>query len=256
MKLLSTIGALCAILASSASAESPVITLPVRFHIIQGVTMEVKGQKMDMWVKPADVKGPLLTEINRIWKPADIQFVIERIDEETALNPPDRDGLLEDVRNAKRVDKGESDDNRVAKIMRFFDPSHWHKTALNVYLFPYIGGTFQGVAQGGGNRLIVGVWTDKPSHGTKPPVQTLLVEPEPMRVGSLGRTLSHELGHNLGLKHPGPDNPATDLLMGGRKQGYLLTPAQIATAKESAKKHLTAEPREFAAKKTTPATSR
>jgi len=249
MKVLLVSGVCCALLAMPASAESAVITLPVRFHIIQGVTMEVKGQKMDMWVKPEDVRGPLLTEINRIWKPADIQFRIERIDEETAVSPPDRDQLLEDVQNAKRVGKGESDENRVAKIMRFFDPAHWHKTALNVYMFPYIGGTFQGVAQGGGNRLIAGVWTDKASHGTKAPVKTLLVEPEPMRVGSLGRTLSHELGHNLGLKHPDPDDPETNLLMGGRKQGYALTPAQIATARESAEKHLAAKPREFSPKK-------
>ncbi len=37
----------------------------------------------------------------------------------------------------------------------------------------------------GGNQAVIGVWTDKPSRGKKPPVKTLLVEPEPMKVGSL-----------------------------------------------------------------------
>ena len=83
--------------------------------------------------------------------------------------------------------------------------------------------------------MVVGVWTDKPSGGRQPPVKALLVEPEPMRVGSLARTIAHELGHNLGLAHPDKDEAgAVGRLMGGGKQGYGLTAAEIAIARATA----------------------
>ena len=55
---------------------------------------------------------------------------------------------------------------------------------MNVYLLPYIGATYQGYANLGGNQAVIGVWTDKASRAEKPPVKALLVEPEPMKVGS------------------------------------------------------------------------
>jgi hypothetical protein len=118
------------------------------------------------------------------------------------------------------------------------DPAQRHPTAHNVYLLPYIGATYQGYAQLGGTQVVVGAWTDKPSRGEKPPVKTLLVEPEPMKFGSLARTIAHELGHNLGLSHPDKSEvSAVGRLMGGAKQGYGLTPEEIAKARQTARKH-------------------
>ena len=42
---------------------------------------------------------------------------------------------------------------------------------MNVYLLPYIGATYQGYANLGGNQAVIGVWTDKASRAEKPPVK-------------------------------------------------------------------------------------
>lgn len=223
----------------STAAADPELALPVRFHVTEGATMTVKGQAMEVWVKPADLTGPVLAEVNRIWKPANIRFVIERAQVEPLLKPADFAELLKSVENARRGENEERGSGRTANIAKLLDPTHRHPTAHNIYLLPYIGGTYQGFAQLGGTQVVVGVWTDKPSRGEKPPVRTLLVEPEPMKIGSLARTIAHELGHNLGLSHPNKSEAsAIGRLMGGSKQGYGITPEEIAKARQTARKLL------------------
>lgn len=68
------------------------------------------------------------------------------------------------------------------------------------------------------------MWTDKPSRGRKPPQQVKLLEPQPFAVGSLSRTIAHELGHIVGLRHPNKAQQTRfGRLMGGRKPGENLT---------------------------------
>jgi hypothetical protein len=216
------------LLAAPALANDSLLTLPIRFHITQGAVMTVKGQPMEVWVTPGDLSGPVLAEVNRIWKPANIRFVIERARAEPLLKPADFNELLRSIENSKRGEEEVAGSGRTANIAKLLDPAQRHPAAHNVYLLPYIGSTYQGYAAMGGRQGVVGVWTDKPSHGTKPPVKTLLVEPEPMKVGSLARTIAHELGHNLGLAHPPKGGPTTvGRLMGGGKQGYVLTPDEM-----------------------------
>jgi hypothetical protein len=201
--------------------------------------MTVKGQAMEVWVTPADLGGPVLAEVNRIWKPANIQFVIERAQAEPLLKPANFNDLLRSVENAKRGEEEVAGSGRTSNIAKLLDPEQRHPTAHNVYLLPYLGATYQGYAAIGGRQVVVGVWTDKPSRGKHPPVKTLLVEPEPMKVGSLARTVAHELGHNLGLAHPPKGEPSpVARLMGGGKQGYALMPDEIAKARRTAGKHL------------------
>ena len=219
--------------------DGALLTLPIRFHVTQGAVMTVKGQGMEVWVQPSDLTGPVIEEVNRIWKPANIRFTVERAQVEPLLQPKNFAELLKSVENAKRGDDEQSGSKRTDNIAKLLDPARRHPTALNVYLLPYIGGTYQGYARLGGNQAVVGVWTDKPSRGEKPPAKTLLVEPEPMKSGSLARTIAHELGHNLTLVHPDKSvTSAVGRLMGGRKQGYALTPEEIANARQSARKHL------------------
>lgn len=225
--------------AAEAPDDGALLTLPVRFHITSGATMTVKDRKMDVWVKPADLTGPVIQEVNRIWKPAGIRFAVERAEVEPLRRPPNFGELVEIIQNSKRGDEEQSGSRRTKTIAKLLGPAHRHPAALNVYLLPYIGSTYQGYASLGGNQAVIGVWTDKPSRGKKPPVKTLLVEPEPMKVGSLARTIAHELGHNLTLVHPDKSiRPETGRLMGGSKQGYALTPEEIAQARQSARKHL------------------
>lgn len=219
--------------------DGALLTLPVRFHVTQGATMIVKDQMMDVWVKPADLRGPVINEINRIWKPAGIRFTVERAEFEPLLRPANFDDFVRIIQNSKRGDEEKVGSLRTKTIEKLLDPAHRHPGALNVYLLPYIGSTYQGYASLGGNQAVIGAWTDKHSRGKKPPVKTLLVEPEPMKHGSLARTIAHELGHNLTLVHP-DKSIRSDIgrLMGGSKQGYALTPEEIAKARKSARKHL------------------
>ena len=137
--------------------------------------------------------------------------------------------------NSARDESGHADPKQVPLIQSFFNPKFSHPVIQNLHLFPFLGSTSQGVAKGGGNWACAGLWTDKPSRGTRAPERTLLVEPLPFRIGSLARTCAHELGHNLKLVHPdkGADSPVARL-MGGRRHGYELTAEEIATARVAA----------------------
>ncbi len=226
------------VMCAGLAAAEPTITLPIRFHLTQGARMTVKGQVMENWVQPADLTGPVLAEVNRIWKPAGIQFVAERAQAESLLKPADFVELIRIVENSKRGEEEVPGSGRTAAIGKLLDPAQRHPAALNVYLLPYIGATYQGYANLGGKQAVIGVWTDKASRAERPPVKALLVEPEPMRVGSLARTIAHELGHNLGLVHPDrAESSKLGRLMGGGKQGYALTDEEITKARKIAQKH-------------------
>ena len=226
-------------LAKPKSDDEALLTLPIRFHVTQGATMTVKNEKMEVWVQPSDLTGPILQEVNRIWKPANIQFSVERAQVEPLLQPVNFAELLKSVEDFKRGDEERLGSLRTENIAKLIDPAQRHPSAMNVYLLPYIGATYQGYANLGGNQAVIGVWTDKFSRGEKPPVKALLVEPEPMKVGSLARTIAHELGHNLTLVHPDKSiKSKIGRLMGGSKQGYSLTPEEITKARQSARKHL------------------
>lgn len=218
-----------------AGAEK-VITVPVCFHLTQGAKLKVQGQEMENWVQAAELTGPVMAEINRIWLPAGIQFMVENVRTESVLKPRNAPELLQLIENSKRGEEEVPGSGRTAAIGKLIDTSNGHATALNIYLFPYIGATYQGYATIGGNVAVIGVWTNKPSRGEQPPVKTLLTEPEPMKVGSLARTIAHEIGHNLGLVHPKEVGREVGRLMGGGKQGYTLSAEEIVLARKLAAK--------------------
>ena len=129
--------------------------------------------------------------------------------------------------------------DRTQTIRSLLDPEHQHPTALNLFFFPYVGSTTQGFASlggppsllinpDGGNTAVVCIWTDKPTGGKKPPTKFQLVEKRgKFKIGSIARTCSHELGHNLTLTHPDKaTQKAFDRLMGGKRHGYDITPTE------------------------------
>ena len=215
--------------------EEDVLELPVRFHLVRGVTQIVEGEKLENWVTKDQVEQVLLPEVNRIWMQAKIRFLCESVSEETISQSPERDQIVKQLTNIKR---GEDSESSIRLCEKLVDPTKFDRYSMNLYFLPYVGRTFQGIADFGGNRVVVGEWSDKATGGREAPEKVLLTEPEPFMKGSLGRTLSHELGHNLRLKHPAKDATPMGRIMGGGKHGYLLTPEEIAIARESAQKRL------------------
>jgi hypothetical protein len=212
-----------AALVSLPEEDDGIIRLPVRFHLITDVAMEKRGVTMSTWITEDEVRDRVLPEVNRIWQPAGIEFVLEGVVVQPGADVPDRDGVLRAIARSKRSKPGTPQ-----------DPGN-HPAILNVHLFPYLGQTFQGFADLGGTHAVLGLWTDKPSKGQDPPQKVLLVEEGPFRIGSLARTCAHELGHNLTLRHP-PKDPESDLrqLMGGYRQGCQITPEEAAQARTAA----------------------
>ena len=221
----------------AAGEERETITLRVRFLIRRDLVIEVGGEKLTIWISAEELRGEVLPEVNRIWRQAGVRFAEESIVEVPAARSDEHERVLEAIAANGRDERGRSDPRLLTKIRGLFPADVLHPTAHNVILFPYIGKTLQGNAVIGGNVAAVGLWTDKDSRGQEPPHRVALREPEPFRIGSLGRTLAHELGHSLGLQHPGRTDPIRGRLMGGRSPGYLLTDEEIASARDEAWRH-------------------
>ncbi len=212
-----------------------IIQLPLRVHIINNIVLEQKGVKMTTWISPQEFESVILPEINRIWKSARIEWSIESIIEQAAAEVPNREADIIYIQNAKRNAAGKSDPARMPKIHAFCDKPNGHPAINNLYFFPYLGQTSQGNASMGGNFAVVGVWSDKHLKGLRPPEKFLLAEKGPFKRGSIGRTCSHELGHNLGLGHPDQKTQTQfDLLMGGKNAAYDFTEEQIVSARKTA----------------------
>ena len=52
--------------------SKPKITVPIRFHIVSGLSMNKNGLVMESWVTAADIENTILPEVNRIWRAAEI----------------------------------------------------------------------------------------------------------------------------------------------------------------------------------------
>ena len=219
-----------------------IIELPIRFHILNNITMTKKGVNMDMWLTSEDIEETILPEINRIWQKAGIKWFIEIILVEDPANISNIEKTLQYIANSDRETP-----ERVKKIVSLFDPKKRHPVVHNIYFVPFVGGTTQGFASmggnksfdsnpDGGNQSVVGVWTDKPTNAKEPPQKFPLKEALPFKIGSIARTCSHELGHTLLLQHPSTKKQTQlNRLMGGKRpNGYDLTSEEIAMARRIA----------------------
>jgi len=221
--------------ASYAEVKDPVIDVPLRFHIIDSDDVEKNGKKLFCRVTEQDIQAIVLPEINRIWRVANIQFHSESVFRTDFANPPNKQNLIKNIVNAQRDAMGKSDAKRIKKLNQLIDWKNHHTTAINIYLVPYLGEKSQGNAKAKMNRVFVTQWTDKMIARGEPPIQFALVEPLPFKQGSLSRTIAHEVGHILGLKHPDKSlQTEFGLLMGGKKAGYSLTSEEITKARQRA----------------------
>ena len=133
-----------------------------------------------------------------------------------------------------RDSEGHGDPERIKKLQSILNLEQEDVRAVNIYVVPYLGGTSQGNISPRQKRIMLGQWTDKPSHGKRPPEKRLLIQSGEFKQGSFSRTVAHELGHILGLNHPQPNVPPFHLLMGGSKPGNELTDEEKAIARKTA----------------------
>lgn len=208
------------------------LTIPLHFHIMTGVNMEVKGKFLEPWVTSPMLSESVIPEINRIFHKAGIKFKATiNVEPPTLVNKHE---LIQTIQKSDRTNQIEGN----TSLLQLLDQSKRHPSSLNIYLFPFIGSTREGFYSRNRNPYIaVGVWTDKATNGSKPPTKTNLTENTPFRIGSLSRTIAHEIGHSFGLFHPVSDLYNTPIranqgrLMGGTTKGYNLTTEEIEIAR-------------------------
>ena len=203
---------------SAAHAEAELV-VPIRFHIVKNMPMKKDGLTMRSWVSRADIISTILPEVNRIWRPASISFVEEKTLHSAAREHPKKAALIEFIVNSRRDSQGKSNPKRIKKLKKLIDWEQHNPDAINIYFVPYLGERSQGNAKRKRRRIFLAQWTDKASKAKKLPEKFQLVETRPFQKGSLSRTLAHEIGHILGLKHPNESNQTEfQLLMGGQKR--------------------------------------
>lgn len=216
---------------------APEITVPVRVHLVRDLVMPKDGLAMQSWVTEQQVREVILPEVNRIWRAADIAFRLDAAGTVSTLDRPDRRALIDAVVTARRDTDGESDPARIRHLGELIAFAPGTPGTVDVYLVPYLGEASQGNTKRSLRRVFVAQWTDKSSKGRRAPDRFPLTEPGAFDRGSLSRTVAHELGHVLGLRHPDKHaGAATGLLMGGRSPGYALTPEERAKARRRADK--------------------
>jgi hypothetical protein len=223
--------------------ENTTYHLNLRIHIMSDIKMvHSSGLVMESWVTPKDVANIIMPEVNAIWKQANIEWVIESIIVEDVVKTDKYAESIAFIAGTKRDSEGHSDPARLPHLYSLMQPKRMSKAdeldqnLFHIYLFPFIGNTSQGNAMRRFNwSTVVGTWTNKFNRGGTPEKTALLEDHDAFKRGSLSRTIAHEIGHVLTLRHK---VCKSNCLMGGRSQGYLLSEEQIKRARLAASKRL------------------
>ena len=225
-------------------SKNSTLNLKLRVHLMRDITMTHKtGSIMTTdHITPNIVRTEIVDYINNIYNQANLKFKIEDVIEENVIKSENYQKGIEIILNAKRDSQGKSDPSQLKPLYDMMDPSYQtkniksKKNLYHVYIFPFIGNTSQGIAIAKKDynfHVVVGAWTNKFNRGGKPDKQFLTGSTNGER-GSLSRTIAHEVGHVLGLKHIECSNlDHSNCLMTG-SFGISLDKNEIATIRKSA----------------------
>ena len=239
------------LLLSSPVTGQETLNLKLHVHIMRDIEMRVKGESMtNDHISKENIANEVLPEVNRIWSQANINWELVGVYDEDVVKkgyrqipagyPKNYKKLKNIVEKARRDSSGKSDPRRQIPLFLFMQPgnrikpSEFGQNNFHVYLYPFIGNTSQGMAmrknRDTGNSLgfhtIIGTWTNKHNKGGIPERFKIVEDWDKwtkIKRGSLSRTIAHELGHVISLRH----KQCKGYCLMGPKQGYKLTNKQI-----------------------------
>ncbi|MDA7769618.1 GDSL-type esterase/lipase family protein [Porticoccaceae bacterium] len=211
------------------------IDLNLRFHVMQGDPwIHGSGNAMPPWVSEDNIIETVLPELNDIWQQAGIQWTLETIFLESIKT---YDGYQNDIQyivDSQRDGEGTSDPERLPRLYNLMQPDNRSSdeeldgNLFHIYIFPFIGNTSQGNAMSSfGWHSVVGSWSNKHNDGGIPEKNLLIEAQQNFVRGSLARTIAHELGHVLSLRHD-----CEECLM--HAQGYDINDIQTQAARDEA----------------------
>jgi hypothetical protein len=200
--------------------DDRIYTVPIRVHLINGAEFVADGTKIDLWLTPEEFTNDVLPEINRIWQPAGVQWHVVSLAAEAAAKSRAATAALAEIQQRAK---------EIGPMIRALlpAPAGSVRNVIDLYLLPSIGAA-NGIAFPKDKIAVVGIWRQP---GKRAYHHAPLVLTEPPYV-SAAKTCAHELGHNLGLKHPDPNLKGRLMIAG---PGLELTPEEIATARSEAK---------------------
>jgi hypothetical protein len=202
------------------------IVLDLRVHLMRDVTMTVQGVAMTTnHITKADVHNTIVPGMNEAWAAANIRFRVESVVEEPVVK---QSSYAQDIKIVETAGR-DSDSSRTKALARMMRPANKDSALFHIYLFPFVGNTYQGFAYQGG-YAVVAAWSNKHNGGGRPERLPLRGFSSP---GSVARTSGHEQGHVLGLQHNESSVCNQGCLMKGSR-GSLLTSSEIQLARSRA----------------------
>jgi hypothetical protein len=201
--------------------DDKVYTVPIRVHLLTGAEFTAEGSTIDLWLTPEEFTQQVVPEMNRIWQTAGVQWRVASVQVEPAAKSRAAAAGLAEIK---------AHEKEIGPSVRALLPAPAGSTRniIDLYLLPSIGAA-NGIAFPNDKIAVASLWR-KP--GKREYHRAPLVLTEPPYV-SVAKTCAHELGHNLGLKHPDPGLKGRLMIAG---PGLELTSAEIATARAEAKR--------------------